>query len=145
MIIPQAQAPQPSQGDSSLKPVEIAFFYPDGKEQELIKAKEKFRGIIKKHNLKFRLESVFDRSFNIDVKINYPMFVELCRTNKVRVAVVIGPPDNPDLSAEEFMNTLSVMMENEGISMQFVPWTDLEKDYRYLNLALDIALTKRQD
>ena len=52
------------------------------------------------------------------------------------------PPD-VDLSGEEFMNTLAVLMENEKISMQYIPWSDLDKDYRYLNLALDIALSKR--
>jgi chromosomal replication initiator protein DnaA len=141
VVIP-SQTKQPSSVDASLKPVELAFFYPETKEQELIKVKEKFRNIIKKHNLKFRLESVFDRAYDYQSKINFSMFVELCKTNKINIVVVIGPPLDTDVTGEEFMNTLAVLMDNEKISMQYVPWLDLDKDYRYLNLALDIALNK---
>ena len=33
-------------------------------------------------------------------------------------------------------------MDDEGISLQLVPWLELNKDYRYLNLSLDITLLK---
>jgi len=130
--------------DLSLKPVEVSFFYPEGKEKELVTVKEKFREIIKKHNLKFRLESVFDRSYNPHSKINYAMFAELCKTNKVEITVVLGPPSDSLVSNEEFFSNLSTIMENENISLQYISWNELTKDYRYLNLALDITLTKHK-
>jgi len=130
--------------DLSLKPVEVSFFYPEGKEKELVTVKEKFREIIKKHNLKFRLESFFDRSYNPNAKINYSMFAELCKTNKVEITVVLGPPSDSLVSNEEFFSNLSTIMENENISLQYINWDELNKDYRYLNLALDITLTKHK-
>jgi len=128
--------------DSSLKPLEVAFFYPEGKDKELAQVKDKFREVIKKHNLKFRLESVFDRSYNCYSKINFSMFVELCKTNKVNIAIILGPPPDAIFTNDDFMNTLSILMNNAAVSMQFLPWSDLNKDYRYLNLALDITLIK---
>ncbi|MFN3966261.1 MAG: chromosomal replication initiator protein DnaA, partial [Endomicrobiia bacterium] len=130
--------------DLLLTPVEVAFFYPEGKEKELIVVKERFKNIIKKHNLKFRLESVFDRSYNPDAKINYGMFTELCKTNKVEIAVVLGPSSDSFVSNDEFYSNLSTIMENENISLQYINWEELNKDYRYLNLALDITLTKHK-
>ncbi|MFH2069629.1 MAG: chromosomal replication initiator protein DnaA [Elusimicrobiota bacterium] len=128
--------------DMSLNPIEIAFFYPEGKENELLKVKERFRDIIKKHNLKFRLASVFDRSYEPHLKLNYGMFTELCKTNNVNIAVVVGPTPESLVTNDDFMNTLIAMMDSERISLQYIPWHELNKDYRYLNLALDITLTK---
>jgi hypothetical protein len=132
--------------DQSLKPVEAAFFYPEGKEQELVKVKEKFKDVIKKHNLKFRLESVFDRNYNHhNPKINFSMFVELCKNNKTAIMIVVGPPQDTVVHNEDFINTLGVLAENEQIALQFIPAADLNKDYRYLNLALDITLIKHKN
>jgi len=132
--------------DMSLPAVEVAFFYPYTKEQELIKVKEKFINVIKKHNLKFRLESIFDRSYDCysTSKINYTMFTELCKTNKISIMIVLGPSPDATITNDEFLNTLSILSENESISLQYIPWNDLNKDYRYLNLALDITLTKHK-
>jgi hypothetical protein len=46
------------------------------------------------------------------------------------------------VSPDDFSNLLSTMMDDEHISLQLVPWTEINKDYRYLNLALDITLLK---
>ncbi len=131
-----------SEEDISLEPVEVAFFYPEEKEEQLVTVKNKFRSIIKKHNLKFRLVGVFERSYNPQTKINYGMFVELCKTNKVNIAVVLGPYPNSIVSDEEFSSNISTIMDNENIYLQYINWDELNKDYRYLNLALDITLTK---
>ncbi|OGS22459.1 MAG: chromosomal replication initiator protein DnaA [Elusimicrobia bacterium RIFOXYA2_FULL_39_19] len=131
--------------DKNLRAIDIVFFFPEGKEQELIKAKEKFRDVIKKHNLKFRLESVFDRSYIGNSKMNYNMFSELCKTNKVSITVVIGPPPEANVHSEDFMSNITAIMENAKISLQYLSWDELNKDYRYLNLALDITLTKHKD
>ncbi|MBU0951219.1 MAG: chromosomal replication initiator protein DnaA [Elusimicrobia bacterium] len=131
--------------DKTFRPVDVVFFYPEGKEQDLNKTKEKFRDVIKKHNLKFRLESIFDRMYNLQIKINYNMFTELCKTNKANIAIVVGPPPDSCISNDEFMTSISSFMESEKISLQYISWDELNKDYRYLNLALDITLTKHKD
>lgn len=53
-VVPKPAAAE--QGDANSKNVEAAFFYPEGKEGELAKVKERFRDVIKKHKLKFDLE-----------------------------------------------------------------------------------------
>ena len=127
--------------DPTLKPVDVVFFYPMGHEKELNKVKEKFSEVIKKHKLKFQLVSIFDKPYETEGKLNYAMFTELCKTNKVSISVVLAPPPESGLKEEEFANILGAMMSDEKISMQFVPWNEINKDYRYLNLALDITLS----
>jgi len=131
--------------DKSFRPIEVVFFYPEGREAELNKAKEKFKEVITKHNLKFRLETVFDRNYSLQTKINYNMFAELCKTNKVSIAIVIGPPNDSGIPNDEFMNSVLSFMESSRISLQYLSWDEINKDYRYLNLALDITLTKHKD
>ncbi len=122
--------------------VEAAFFYPEGKLQELNIVKQKFAEVIKKHNLKYKIVTVFDREYTLD-HINYHMFVELCKTNKVNVCILLSPPpDNEIISPEDFYNNLVALTENSKIIFEYIPWKDLTKEYRYLNLALDIAISK---
>jgi len=128
--------------DPTATPIEVAFFHPLGKDEEFALMKEKFNTVIKKHKLKFRFDSVFERGYDCTVKINYAFFTELCKTNAVRIAVVLGPPEESGISTEDFANLLGAMMDDEKISAQLVPWSELQKDYRYLNLALDITLLK---
>ena len=142
---PPAQTAAPAEIDTSLKSVEVCFFYPEKRENELNNVKDKFRETIKKHNLKFRLESVFDKSYDYhNPKINFQMFTELCKSNKINIMITVGPPPDGTIGNEEFINTLSVLADNEHVFLQFIPWTDLGKDYRYLNLALDITLIKHK-
>ena len=37
---------------------------------------------------------------------------------------------------------LTVTLDVQGVSLQLVNWGEINKDYRYLNLALDIALVR---
>ena len=128
--------------EANLKAVEVGFFFPEGKEADLGNVKEHFREVIKKHRLKFRLEGMFERSYAVSAKVDYASLVELCKSGKVSIAIVIGPPPESGIDAEEFANLLATIMDDERISLQLVPWTELNKDYRYLNLALDITLLK---
>ncbi len=142
---PKPTAPQvrdPS--EANLKSVDVAFFYPEGKDEELVKIKDRFRDVIKKHKLKFRLEGIFERAYAFTGKINYQFFTELCKTNNVGIAIVLGPPLESAMDAEDFANLLSTVMDDEKVSLQLVPWAELNKDYRYLNLALDITLLKHK-
>ncbi len=127
--------------ETSSNVVEAAFFYPENAVQELSLVKQKFEDIIKKHNLKYKLVTAFDRPYTLD-NINYRMFVELCKTNKVNVCIVISPPSDSSVSADEFYNNLLPLMETEGIALEYINWKEINKEYRYLNLALDIALSK---
>ena len=106
--------------------------------------KERFRDVIKKHKLKFQLEGVFERQYEFTGKINYAFFSELCKTNGVTIAIVLGPPPEATLDADDFANLLATVMDDEKISLQFIPWAELNKDYRYLNLSLDITLLKHK-
>ncbi|MFH1282561.1 MAG: chromosomal replication initiator protein DnaA [bacterium] len=130
--------------DQNLVPIEVAFFYPEGKDKEFSTMKEKFRQVIKKHKLKFRFESIFERGYNYGQKINYAFFTELCKTNNVRIVIFLGAPPNQNFTSEDSSNLLGAMMEDDKISMQYVPWNELNKDYRYLNLALDITLLRNK-
>ena len=100
--------------------------------------------LIKKHKLKFRFESIFDRPYDYVTKVNYAFFTELCKTNNVRIVVVLGAPENAGVTSDDFSTLLGAMMEDEKISMQYVPWKELNKDYKYLNLALDITLLRNK-
>jgi len=130
--------------EANLKSVDVAFFFPAGKDEELLKVKDHFRDVIKKHKLKFRLEGIFEQPYEFTAKINYEFFTELCKTNNIGIAIVLGPPMDSTGEAEDFGNLLSTMMDDEKVSLQLVPWTELNKDYRYLNLALDITLLKHK-
>ncbi|MHB9154645.1 MAG: hypothetical protein ACYC5N_03000, partial [Endomicrobiales bacterium] len=143
-VVPAATSPVPEPSEAGLKPVEVAFFYPEGKNEELIRVKEHFRDVIRKHKLKFRLDPVFERSYPCQGKVNYAFFPELCKTNNVAIAVVLGPAPDAGIEPDDFANLLSTVMDDEKISLQLVSWAELNKDYRYLNLALDITLLKHR-
>ncbi|MFQ3675234.1 MAG: chromosomal replication initiator protein DnaA [Endomicrobiia bacterium] len=127
--------------ESAVNTVEVAFFFPEGKTEELYSVKQKFAETIKKHNLRYKIITAFDRPYELE-NINYKMFVELCKTNKIDVCVLISPPPGTNISAEEFYENILPVMESGQIIFEFIPWRDLTKEYRYLNLALDIALSK---
>jgi len=69
--------------------------------------------------------------------------VDVLQTKQSAVAIVIGPPPEALLPEQEFVTTfLSVTLDVQGVSLQLVSWNEIDKDYRYLNLALDIALVR---
>lgn len=141
----QAKTPvSADSADSGLKPVQVAFFYPEQKYNQLNEVKEHFKEIIKKHKLKFRLDGIIETEYSYNEKINYTFFTDLCKANNLSIAVVLGPPLEGGTEAEDFANLLATVMEDENISLQLVSWNELNKDYRYLNLSLDITLLKHK-
>ena len=48
------------------------------------------------------------------------------------------------MAEDDFANLLDAVMEDERISLQLVPWKERAKDYRYLNLSLDITLLRHR-
>lgn len=127
---------------SGHKEVNAVFFYPEGCEQALESVHQKFQDVIKKHKLKFRLRRVYAHAYSIKGKVNYTSFVDVCKGNKVPVAIVIGPPPEAMIPQQDFYDLLTVTLDVQGVSLQLVNWQEVNKDYRYLNLALDIALVR---
>ena len=125
-----------------LKPVEVAYFYPEKHEKDFEKMKEQFREVIKKHKLKFRLAGIFEKSYDFDKKINYSFFAQLCKTNNVSIMVLLGPPPSQFIAEDDFNNMLIETCDAHNISAEIVPFADLAKQYKYLNIALDITLIK---
>lgn len=124
------------------KEVGVVFFYPEGCKEALQTVQKKFQEVIKKHKLKFRMKLVHNEPYSFKGKINYSSFVDVCKANKVPVAVVIGPPPDTFIPEQDFYDLLTVTLDVQGVSLQLVNWGEISKDYRYLNLALDIALVR---
>lgn len=147
---PQAIQPPPTPDDDEeeenkgvkLKEVGAVFFFPSGCEDAVQTVEQKFQEVIKKHKLKFRLKMAETQSYECSGKINYASFVESCKKAKVPVAIVVGPPPTAFIPEQDFYDLLSVTLDVQGISLQLVNWSEINKDYRYLNLALDIALVR---
>lgn len=142
VTIPQAPESMEDEMPLGHKEVMAVFFYPEGKEEALESVHQKFQDVIKKHKLKFRLKRVHNESYAFKGKINYSSFVDVCKKNGVPVAVVIGPPPDTFIPEQDFYDLLTVTLDVQGVSLQLVNWAEINKDYRYLNLALDIALVR---
>jgi len=136
---------EPVPVDKSLRKVEVAYFYPQEYSKEFEELKKQLDEVLKKHNLKFRLESVFEKEYTAEKRINYGMFAELCKTAKVRIAVVLGPPPGSSLSSDDFARMLGAVLADANISLHFVPYSDVKKRYKYLNILLDIAMVGRKE
>ena len=145
--VPEVSVPpaEPAAVDKSLRKVEIAYFYPQDHSKELEELKVQFDAVLKKHNLKFRLEGVFEKEYIAEKRINYGMFAELCKTGKVRIAVVLGPPPGSSLSSSEFSRMLGAILGDANISLHFIPYSDVKKRYKYLNMLLDIAMVGHEE
>jgi hypothetical protein len=130
------------EGLGGLKEIGAVFFFPFGNEKVLESVHAKFQDVIKKHKLKFRLKRVHSEGYEAKGKTNYSSFVDVCKRNKVPVAVVIGPPPESHVQEQDFYDLLSVTLDVQGVSLQLINWAEVDKDYRYLNLALDIALVR---
>lgn len=139
---PQVAPPpgEPAPVDKSLRKVEVGYFYPQDRNKEFEELKTQFDEVLKKHKLKFRLEGVFEKEYIAEKKINYGMFAELCKTGNVRIAIVLGPPPGSSLSSDEFSRMLGAILDDANISLHFIPYSDVKKRYKYLNMLLDIAV-----
>ncbi|OGR83371.1 MAG: hypothetical protein A2901_02240 [Elusimicrobia bacterium RIFCSPLOWO2_01_FULL_54_10] len=136
------EKPDPDEPDAdlTLRAVEVVCFYPKGKKADYANLRTKFYLILKKHKLKFRLTRLAERSFIYEGKQDYNYFSRVCKESNCSVALVLGPPPTPLLSEDDFAGMLSTVLEEEKISLQFIPWSEMGKDYRYLNCALDLSL-----
>ncbi len=131
---------EPAPVDKALRKVEVGYFYPQDRNKEFEELKTQFDEVLKKHKLKFRLEAAFEKEYKAEKKINYGMFAELCKTGNVRIAIVLGPPLGSSLLADEFSRMLGAILDDANISLHFIPYSDIKKRYKYLNMLLDIAV-----
>jgi len=131
--------------DKSLRKVEVAYFYPQDHNEEFEELKAQFNEVLKKHKLRFRLDAVFEKEYRAEKRINYGMFAEVCKTGKVRIAVVLGPPPGSSLSTDEFSRMLGAILADANISLHFIPYDDIKKGYKYLNMLLDIAMIRHKE
>jgi len=142
-ILPQVE--QLGEADKLLRKVEVACFYPQDHNKEFEQLKTQFNEVLSKHKLKFRLETVFEKEYLPEKRINYNMFAELCKTAKVRIAIVLGPPSGTSLSTEEASRMLGTILSDANISFHFIPFSDVRKGYKYLNMLLDIAMVGHKE
>ena len=126
--------------DPNHRQVKAAVFYPKGKEEEFTVMMQRFGVIMKKHKLKIRIECLSRTPYDFEGEIDYPFFSKQCRSLQCSTCIVLGPPPAHLLTEEDFAGILNTLLEDERISLQFIPWSELTKDYRYLNCALDLSL-----
>ena len=136
---------EPVPADRSLRKVEVAYFYPKGCNKEFEELKAQFDEVLNKHKLKFRLVAVCEEEYVGKKRINYGMFAGLCKTGKVRIAVVLGPPPGGSLSTAEFSRILGAILDDANISLHLIPYDDVKKRYKYLNMLLDIAMAGHKE
>lgn len=122
--------------------IPVVFFFPTGKEKELGQMKKKFEDIIRKHKLKFSLFPALEVPYPMDSSLSYELFSTKCKRAGVMIAVVLGPSPDGTLGEAVFFHRLQELFEQQELSLQLIPWDELAKDYRFLNLALDITLLR---
>lgn len=147
IVLPVAPAvPAPAAGaaaDPGFKSIPVAFFYPQDKEAELLQARKRFEEIIKKHKLKFQLDPAVEMGYPLDdAALSYEVFADRCVEKNLMIAIVIGPPPDSRLRESIFQQRVQELFDTQHLSLQMIPWEELAKDYRYLNLALDITLIR---
>jgi Holliday junction resolvasome RuvABC ATP-dependent DNA helicase subunit len=122
--------------------IPVVFFYPAGHDKELVQMKRKFDDIINKHKLKFVLHPALEVDYTPSPTIDVDLFIDKCRQAGVSIGVVLAP--SPDTALQEgfFFSRLQEAFDQAQLSLQMVPWDELGKDYRFLNLALDITLIR---
>lgn len=128
--------------DSQVKSVPVAFFFPHGKGIELNLVKRKFEDVVRKHKLKFQLDPVLETPYVLNEDLSYGALAERCQEKSVKIAIVLGPPSEGSLISQEFHQKIQEVFDVQRLSLQLIPWEELRKDYRYLNLALDITLVR---
>jgi Holliday junction resolvasome RuvABC ATP-dependent DNA helicase subunit len=138
---PHIEPPEPA-ADTSAKSIQVILFFPQGREEELTHVKRKFDDIIKKHKLKYTLDALHEVGYPSNQQISYDMFSSVCREKGLKIAVVLGPPPDSHFSTFEFHQKLQDHFDTKQCSLQLITWEELYKDYRYLNIALDITLIR---
>jgi Holliday junction resolvasome RuvABC ATP-dependent DNA helicase subunit len=140
---PPPPPPPPSPPPGTPGTVTVAFFFPAGRESQVTDVRRRFDEIIKKHRLKFQLAVAFESAYAVDPNLEYEPFAAKCREKGVAIAIVIGPPSDGPLQESMFFHHLQEALDPHSVSVQVLPQEDISKDYRFLNIALDITLIQK--
>jgi Holliday junction resolvasome RuvABC ATP-dependent DNA helicase subunit len=130
MPLPEVQKPT----------VVVAILFPEGQRPAVDQMKAKFDDIIKKHKLKFQLLSGLEQQYPENPALSGAALAEVCAQSRMNVALVVGTPPRSPLPEAIFHDRLLEAFNARDIAFHFIPWDELGKDYRYLNIALDIRL-----
>jgi Holliday junction resolvasome RuvABC ATP-dependent DNA helicase subunit len=122
--------------------IPVVFFFPVGRVKELVQMKKKFEDIINKHKLKFVLHPALEVEYAPTAEMDTATFLTKCQQAGVSIGIVLGPAPDAALQEGIFFSRLQEAFDQEKLSLQMVPWDELSKDYRFLNLALDITLIR---
>lgn len=122
--------------------IPVVFFFPVGRVKELVQMKKKFEDIINKHKLKFVLHPALEVEYAPTAEMDTVTFLTKCQQAGVSIGIVLGPAPDAALQEGIFFSRLQEAFDQEKLSLQMVPWDELSKDYRFLNLALDITLIR---
>lgn len=122
--------------------IPVVFFYPAGHDKELVQMKRKFDDIINKHKLKFVLHPALEVDYTPSPTFEADLFTDKCRQANVSIGVVLAPSPDTAIQESVFFSRLQEAFDQAQLSLQMVPWDELGKDYRFLNLALDITLIR---
>lgn len=122
----------------------VVFFFPEGRVVETSQTKRRFEEVIKKHKLKYTLHWLSEVPYALKAHVECEPLAQECQTHATRIAIVLGPPPESPLQETIFQQRLQDLFDSQGLALQFVPWEDQNKDYRFLNLALDITLLRFQ-
>ncbi len=141
-VLSASPAADSSSAEPGPKAIPVVFFFPAGREEALGQVKKRFEDVIRKHKLKFVMEAAAEIPYPLDDSLSYDLFPAKCEEKGQRIAVVLGPPPEGRLPDFEFRQRLQDIFEARRLSLQMLPWDEFTKDYRYLNLALDITLIR---
>jgi chromosomal replication initiator protein DnaA len=129
--------------DMSLRVVSVGYFYPEQKENELKIMERMFEDTLKKHKIKFRMEVAFEKVYQQEENATFQPMAALAKEKNVDVAIALGPSVGNLIFKENMARSLVMSFEKEKIHIQIIPFKDVSKQYRYLDVCLDLAFLKK--
>ena len=129
--------------DLSLRAIKVAYLYPEEKGQDLKTMKKMFESTLNKHKIKFRLETGFEESYQSKENVNFQELINTSKEKQIDVVIALGPASGNLLFKENLSRALISSFEREKIPIQIIPFRDISKQYRYLDVCLDLAFLKK--
>ena len=126
--------------EEGLRVVPVVYFYPVENRKEFEEMRSQINNVLSKHKLKFTIDTREIKSYPPIPSLNYSEFIETCQKNKVTIALLLGPPFKSTIPIGEFNFNIAQIFKRNNLHLQLIPFQDVSKHYKYLNLLLDIAL-----
>jgi len=122
-----------------LRKIPVGLFYPHGKGKYKDMVIEYFSNAIEKYKLHFELEYQFTNEYFPEENMNFKLLVEMCKTSKVNIAIVIGPTPEDRVNESKFYEGLKQAFDEEGMCFEYISYKEMRQTFNYLNYLLDIA------